>query len=57
MEGKIQPTMYFVLQQNALLYRLIAKKQHTRVVGVPNMELQENPLKGTRDTAYQVICF
>jgi hypothetical protein len=32
MEDKIQPTMYFVLQQNALLYTLMGEiKKHTRV--------------------------
>ena len=59
MEENMQPIMYFVLQQNAVLYRLNAKK-YARVVGlrgrVPDVEFQKNPLKGRTDTAYQVIC-
>jgi hypothetical protein len=59
MEENMQPIMYFVLQQNAVLYRLKAKK-YARVVGlrgrVPDVEFHENPFHGRKYAADNVLC-
>jgi hypothetical protein len=48
--------MYFFFNKMPFFIDWSRKKSVELRGRLPNMELQENPLNGRRDTAYQVIC-